>query len=206
MKKFLLKVLLVMVGCCCLCSCNDDNDSTEFSKVLNGEWKVQTYSYDGYGLAAANVPPCAWKKQDGVYYKYSDSRILFNNDGTYSLTLDSLCKEPGFSWDTVAYRRNYSISGDRITGLCGDFIWGKIKKKESLTDESGNIVRDSIYQTGSVGRDSVSIDAFRELSGNIYGNNEFTTNEDLSIITDKFARDDTSSIRPWVFIRIKRVK
>lgn len=203
MKKNLLQVMAMLF---LLCSCNDDKDSTNYSNALIGEWKIRTYAYDGYGLAWADIPPCAWKRSDGIYFKYTDSRILFKENGTYAITLDSLCKEPGFSWDTVAYRRNYSVSGDRITGICGDYIWGKVKKNQSLKDASGAIIRDSIYKTGSVASDSISIDEFKDLAANIYGNNEFTTNEDLSIITEKFARDDTSSIRPWIFIRINRIK
>lgn len=202
MKKILLQVMALL---CLLCSC-DDKDSSNFSKVLTGEWKIRTYGYGGYGLSGADTPPCAWKRSDGIYFKFSDSRIFFNNDGTYSITLDSLCKAPGFSWDTVAYKRNYSVSGDRITGMCGDYIWGKVKKRLNLEDEHGNIIRDSIYKTGSVAIDSITVNHFKDLAGNIYGNNEFTTNEDLSIITDRFARDDTSSVRPWILIRIVRVK
>lgn len=204
MKRFLLQAMAML---CCLCSCNDNEDSANYSKVLLGEWKIRIYSYDSFGVAAAETPPCAWKSNyDGIYFKYSDSRIFFKNDGTYAITLDSLCKAPGFSWDTVAYRKNYSISGNRITGLCGDYIWGKVKKKQSLTGSGGEVTRDSIYKTGTVARDSISVDKFRELVGNIYANSEFTPDQDLSIITEKFARDDTSTVRPWVFIRINRIK
>lgn len=203
MKKLLLQVVAVL---CCLCSCNDDGGSGNYSKVLMGEWKIRIFNYDSYGLAAAEIPPCAWRRNDGIYFKYSDSRILFKTDGTYAITLDSLCKEPGFSWDTVTYRGKYAVSGDRITGIYGDYIWGKVKKKQITTNSAGEIIRDSVYKTGTVAKDSITIDGFKELVGNIYANSEFTPDEDLSIITEKFARDDTSSVRPWIFIRINRVK
>lgn len=203
MKKLLLKTLAII---CILCSCSDSKtEDSNFSKILIGEWKIRLYNYENYGLAAVNIPPCAWKKTDGIYFKYTDSRILFRNDGTYSMTLDTLCEVPGFSWDTVAYKRSYSVSGDRIKGLCGDFIWGPIKKK-GLKDSEGVITRDSIYKTGSVDRDSIFVDHFKEMSASLYTHNDFTHNVDCSIITDKFARDDTSAVRPFIYIRINKIK